>query len=121
MSVFSNISDDKIIHKAHNFFMIYDSFPVSPGHILIISNEEKVDFFSLNKEDKEELVSLIEMAKIFIEKDRKPDGYNIGMNCGEAAGQTVMHFHCHVIPRYLGDMENPRGGIRHCVKDKGYY
>jgi diadenosine tetraphosphate (Ap4A) HIT family hydrolase len=119
MSVFSNISNDKIIYKGQNFFMIYDSFPVSPGHILIISNEVKVDYFSLNKKEQEELTSLIEKAKRIIEEDRKPDGYNIGMNCGEAAGQTVLHFH--VIPRFIGDMENPRGGIRHCIKDKGYY
>ena len=56
-----------------------------------------------------------------IEKKHSPSGYNIGMNCGEDAGQTVMHFHCHIIPRYKGDMENPRGGIRHCVEGKGYY
>jgi diadenosine tetraphosphate (Ap4A) HIT family hydrolase len=121
MSAFSNISNEKIIYKGKNFFLIYDSFPVSPGHILIITNKEKTDFFSLNDIEKEELTSLIEIAKGIIEKVNKPDGYNIGMNCGEAAGQTVMHFHCHVIPRFLGDMDNPRGGIRHCVKDKGYY
>jgi len=51
----------------------------------------------------------------------QPDGYNIGMNCGSAAGQTVMHFHCHVIPRYKGDMADPRGGVRHVVAGKGYY
>ena len=81
--------------------MIYDGYPVSPSHILIISNEEKLDYFYLNKEEQSELTSLIEVAKEIIEKERKPDGYNIGMNCGEAAGQTVMHFHCHVIPRYV--------------------
>ena len=101
--------------------MIYDGYPVSPGHILIISNEEKLDYFSLNTDEKKELNTLIEIAKEIIEKDTNPDGSNIGMNCGVAAGQTVMHFHCHVIPRFLGDMENPRGGIRHCIKDKGYY
>ena len=121
MSVFSSISKDKIIYQGNNFFLIYDSFPVSPGHILIISYEEKEDFFTLNREEKEELTSLIETAKEIIERENQPDGYNIGMNCGKAAGQTVMHFHCHVIPRYFGDMDNPRGGIRHCIKDKGYY
>ncbi|MFD1315255.1 HIT family protein [Namhaeicola litoreus] len=121
MSVFSNISADKVIYQGHNFFLIFDAYPVSPGHILIISNEEKPDYFDLNKEEKEELNSLILMAKDIIEKDYKPDGYNIGMNCGIAAGQTVIHFHCHVIPRYHGDMENPRGGIRHCISGKGYY
>ena len=121
MSVFLNIPDNKIIYKGQNFFLVHDSFPVSPGHILIISNEQKDDFFSLSEEEKGELPFLIEKAKTIIEKKNRPDGYNIGMNCGEAAGQTVMHFHCHVIPRYSGDMENPKGGIRHCVKDKGYY
>ena len=121
MSIFSEISEDKKIHRGEYFFMVYDGFPVSPGHILIISNEERLDYFALSKNEKVELSNLIEMAKIIIEKERNPNGYNIGMNCGEAAGQTVMHFHCHVIPRYLGDMENPRGGIRHCVRNKGYY
>ncbi|NGX84881.1 HIT family protein [Aequorivita sp. KMM 9714] len=121
MSVFSKISNDKKIYSGEHFFLIYDGYPVSPGHILIISNEEKLDYFSLSKEEQNELNLLIEVAKEIIEKDQKPDGYNIGMNCGKAAGQTVMHFHCHVIPRYFGDMENPRGGIRHCIKGKGYY
>jgi diadenosine tetraphosphate (Ap4A) HIT family hydrolase len=121
MSVFSNISIEKILYRGDSFFLIYDSYPVSPGHILIISNEEKEDFFTLNQKEKEELISLIERAKVIIEIENEPHGYNIGMNCGEAAGQTVMHFHCHVIPRYFGDMDNPRGGIRHCVKNKGYY
>ncbi len=116
-----DVQEDKKIYSGEFFFMIYDGYPVTPGHILIISNEEKLDYFSLKKEEQNELNSLIAIAKDIIEKDRKPDGYNIGMNCGEAAGQTVMHFHCHVIPRYSGDMDNPRGGIRHCIKDKGYY
>ena len=121
MSVFSKIPEDKKIYSGEYFFMIYDTYPVSPGHILIISKEEKLDYFSLSKKEQIELISLIEVAKEIIENDQKPDGYNIGMNCGEAAGQTIMHFHCHVIPRYFGDMDNPKGGIRHCVKDKGYY
>lgn len=121
MSVFNNIPEDKVLHRGNNFFLIYDNHPVSPGHILIISNEEKLDFFSLNENEKKELSFLIVTAKNLIEKDNRPNGYNIGMNCGEAAGQTVMHFHCHVIPRYHGDMKNPRGGIRHCIEGKGNY
>lgn len=121
MSVFSKISEDRKIYSGDFFFLIYDGYPVSPGHILIISKEEKLDYFSLNHEEQNELSSLIEIAKKIIEENHNPDGYNIGMNCGEAAGQTVMHFHCHVIPRYNGDMENPRGGIRHCIIGKGYY
>ena len=89
--------------------------------MLIISNREVVDFFNLNADEKATLMEMIGKAKVLIEKEYAPDGYNIGMNCGQVAGQTVMHFHCHVIPRYHGDMEDPRGGIRHCVTGKGYY
>jgi len=121
MSVFLELSDDDKIYIGVNFFLIKDRFPVSPGHILIISNELKKDFFDLNDEERIELIFMIEVAKKIIEKDYSPDGYNIGMNCGETAGQTVFHFPCHIIPRYKGDMENPRGGVRHCVSGKGNY
>lgn len=121
MSVFSNIPHENIIHKGKFFFMIYDGYPVSHGHILIISNEIKGDFFDLSLEEKEDLAYTISLAKKYIDEDKVPDGYNIGMNCGEAAGQTIPHFHCHVIPRYKGDMENPQGGVRHVIPSKGYY
>ena len=121
MSVFLEISDDDKIYNGENFFLIRDRFPVSPGHVLIISNNIKKDFFELNDEERSELTLMIQVGKNLIEKDYKPDGYNIGMNCGESAGQTVFHFHCHVIPRYKGDMADPRGGVRHCISGKGYY
>ena len=121
MSVFSTIPDKKKLYIGDFFFMVYDGYPVSKGHILIISKEPKADFFSLSEVEQLELPKLIKKAKKIIEKENTPDGYNIGMNCGEHAGQTVMHFHCHIIPRYHGDMDNPRGGIRHCIEGKGYY
>lgn len=64
---------------------------------------------------------MIEKANSLIASDYRPNGYNIGMNCGAASGQTVVHFHCHVIPRYDGDVENPRGGVRHSRPGFGYY
>ena len=121
MSVFTTINSNEYVFETANFFAIYDRYPVSPGHLLIISKIIKSDYFALSEEEKQELSSAIDLAKSHIELKLSPDGYNIGMNCGEVAGQTVMHFHCHVIPRYKGDMENPRGGIRHCVAGKGYY
>ncbi|AHM63215.1 helicase [Flammeovirgaceae bacterium 311] len=121
MSVFSQIPEDRIIHQGQHFFLVRDIYPVSPGHTLIISKEEKMDFFQLNAEERDELNELLLVARELIEKEFTPHGYNIGMNCGEAAGQTVMHFHCHIIPRFLGDMDDPRGGIRHCVEGRGYY
>jgi diadenosine tetraphosphate (Ap4A) HIT family hydrolase len=121
MSGFEEISADKVLLKSDYFFVIADKFPVSPGHMLIISNEIRKDFWSLTAQEKLALTKTIEEVKILIERKYQPDGYNIGMNCGKAAGQTVFHFHCHVIPRYNGDMKNPRGGVRHCVSGKGDY
>ena len=121
MRDFTNIDPNKILFKNEYFLIIKDGFPVSPGHLLIITNKVRNNFFELTKEERENLSEVIEIAKGLIEKEFKPDGYNIGMNCGEAAGQTVFHFHCHLIPRYIGDMENPRGGVRHCIIGKGYY
>jgi len=118
---FKNLPEDKKIHVGKHFFIIEDNYPVSPGHLLIISNKEKTDYFELSEVEQKELTHLICVSKIIIEQKYKPDGYNIGMNCGESAGQTVFHFHCHIIPRYLGDMDNPRGGVRHCLKGKGNY
>ena len=121
MSIFSEIPNNEYLFEGEHFFAIYDRYPVSPGHILIISKNDKNDFFSLDKIERTELNELVIEAKNIIQSKFSPDGYNIGMNCGVSAGQTVMHFHCHVIPRYQGDMDNPRGGIRHCIEGKGCY
>lgn len=121
MRDFTNIAQADKIFQGKYFFIIKDRFPVSKGHLLIISNELKKDYFELSAEEKVGLIEMIDTAKKLILNEEQPDGYNIGMNCGEFAGQTVFHFHCHVIPRYIGDMEHPRGGIRHCVAGKGYY
>lgn len=121
MSIFNAIPKDQYILEDNLFFVIKDKFPVSPGHCLIISKSNAVEFFDLSEVEKKRLTELITKTKDLINKEYSPQGYNIGMNCGESAGQTVMHFHCHLIPRYEGDMEDPRGGIRHCIDGKGYY
>lgn len=121
MKDFTEISEEQILFKGESFFIIKDSFPVSQGHLLIIVNNNKQNYFELNDLEVAELNLMIHKCKELIEKEFKPDGYNIGMNCGKAAGQTVFQFHCHVIPRYLGDMKDPKGGVRHCIEGKGYY
>lgn len=121
MSLFLDIPRSDYVYETDDFFLIYDRFPVSPGHILIISKQVRCDYFELTPAEKAALPQLIDQARSIIEQHHKPDGYNMGMNCGPAAGQTVMHFHCHVIPRYTGDMADPRGGVRHAVAGKGYY
>ena len=120
-SVFLNISKENYVLETHSFFVLRDRYPVSPGHSLIITKQIRKDYFELTPEEQQELADVITKVKENILKEYSPDGYNIGMNCGEAAGQTVFHFHCHVIPRYKGDMADPRGGVRHCINGKGYY
>lgn len=118
---FLELPTDKQIGETQHFFLIRDGFPVSPGHILVISKELRADYFELTPLEKADLDNAIGLARSLVESEFTPDGYNIGMNCGESAGQTVFHFHCHLIPRYVGDMENPRGGVRHVIPSKGSY
>jgi diadenosine tetraphosphate (Ap4A) HIT family hydrolase len=113
--------DERILYKDDDFFLVYDGYPVSPGHILIITNGSEKDYFELSEGKKVKLSQMLVKAKEIIEREYNPDGYNIGMNCGIPSGQTVMQFHCHLIPRYKGDVENPKGGVRHSVIGKGYY
>jgi diadenosine tetraphosphate (Ap4A) HIT family hydrolase len=121
MKDFLSIHAAKILYRNDHFFIIEDGFPVSPGHLLIISNILRPDYFSLTEQEKHGLINTIEIAKSLILDKYIPDGFNIGMNCGEAAGQTVFHFHCHLIPRFNGDMVDPRGGVRHCIPEKAAY
>lgn len=121
MKDFTQIPQDRIIYKDQYFFIIEDIFPVNPGHLLIITNTVREDYFALTQEEQQALPKAIEAAKQIVLNKYNPDGFNIGMNCGATAGQTVFHFHCHLIPRYNGDMENPRGGVRHVIPSKGNY
>jgi len=121
MSLFSDVEKDRVLFRGEHFFIIRDGYPVSPGHLLVISNRVVGSYFDLTDEERVALGPMIVKAKGIIETEYKPSGYNIGMNCGQAAGQTVMHFHCHVIPRYDGDVENPRGGVRGVIPGKMNY
>lgn len=99
----------------------FDDFPVNPGHIEFITKRNVATIFDTTTEEKLAIFELIDQAKKMIDEQYKPDGYNIGINCGESAGQTVMHVHVHLIPRYNGDVENPRGGIRGIIPEKQNY
>lgn len=102
-------------------FARLDGFPVNEGHILFITKRHVKDFFGTTIEEKNAIFELVEKAKEIIDEKYHLDGYHIGMNCGEAAGQTVMHVHVHLIPRYDGDVENPRGGVRGVISKKQNY
>lgn len=102
-------------------FAIFDSFPVNKGHMLIIPKRHYASYFESTLKERNSLFDLLEICKSHLEK-YNPDGFNIGININQAAGQTVMHLHIHLIPRYVGDMkEDPRGGVRGVIPEKRVY
>jgi diadenosine tetraphosphate (Ap4A) HIT family hydrolase len=123
MCYFCDIKEKKemMLLKGKYFFVVYDGFPVTKGHCTVVSNEHKASFFDLSKEEVDDLYSLILKTKELLEEKHKPDGFNIGVNEGRAAGRTVDHLHTHVIPRYFGDVSDPLGGIRWVIPDKANY
>lgn len=102
-------------------YAIYDRYPVSNGHMLIIPRRHVEDFWASTALERRALNDLLEDCKAYLDENLKPDGYNIGVNCGEAAGQSVFHLHVHLIPRYTGDIENPRGGVRGVIPSRRIY
>lgn len=102
-------------------FAIRDGFPVSPGHTLIIPHRHISSFFELEPAERDGLMALLEQAKCQIDSEFNPTTYNIGINDGVAAGQSVPHLHIHLIPRYEGDMADPRGGVRFVIPEKAKY
>lgn len=113
MCNFCNLEKGReVVLDTKNFFVILDRAPVNPGHALIISKRHADDLFGLTKEEWGDLQLAIHDTKKYLDKEFGAHAYNVGANCGEIAGQTVMHLHLHVIPRYKGDVKNPRGGIR---------
>jgi len=107
---------DRLVWKA-----VLDEYPVSEGHTLIIPKEHVKTYFDLSDSQKESLHYAIEEVKRILDDRYHPQGYNIGINCGEVAGQTIPHCHIHIIPRYEGDVENPRGGVRGCIPSRMSY
>ena len=99
----------------------YDKYPVNPGHLLIIPFRHAPTLFDATDAELAALIALAWEAKTLLDDRFHPDGYNVGANVGTAAGQTVMHLHVHVIPRYAGDVADPRGGVRGAIPEKRIY
>jgi len=98
-----------------------DTYAVSPGHTLVIPKRHVASFFDLTPEEINACMEQINEVRKSVDEEFKPDGYNIGVNVGPAAGQSIFHVHIHVIPRYKGDVENPQGGVRHVLPGKAHY
>ncbi|MBL8854461.1 MAG: DEAD/DEAH box helicase family protein [Planctomycetaceae bacterium] len=122
-NIFLDVPSEKWLLSNDLAFAVYDTFPVSPGHVLVLTKRLIPTWFDASPEEQVALMSLVNEVKQYLdsELEPKPGGYNVGFNAGEAAGQTVMHVHIHVIPRYNGDMPDPRGGVRHVIPNKGNY
>ena len=120
--LFCEIPDIRVIVSNPLAYAIRDNFPVTPLHTLVIPRRHVLDYFSLSKEELIACDDLLRQIKEEIQvEDSAVDGFNIGMNSGASAGQTIFHCHIHLIPRRSGDVENPKGGIRHLMPGKGYY
>ena len=96
-------------------------FPVSPGHALIVPRRHEADFFALSTEEQAAVVALVNPVRAVLDGEFGPDAYNLGVNAGTAAGQTIRHVHLHVIPRYAGDVAEPRGGVRWVLPETARY
>ena len=118
---FCTLPAGRIVEENEFALLIMDGYPVSPGHSLIIPKRHLGSFFDATPPERAALLVLLDKAKELVEDERKPDGYNIGINDGAAAGQTVPHLHIHLIPRYEGDQDDPRGGVRWVIPDKANY
>jgi diadenosine tetraphosphate (Ap4A) HIT family hydrolase len=112
---------ERLVLESEFCLAIRDGFPVSPGHTLIIPKRHVASFFDTTDVERADLMSLLIRAREALDREFNTDGYNIGINDGVAAGQTVPHLHVHLIPRYVGDREDPRGGIRWVLPDKAAY
>lgn len=118
---FCNPKKDRIIVNGAHALAITDGFPVSDGHALIIPRRQIQTVFDATDIEHASLMDSLSRAKSIIDQQFLPDGYNIGINQGQTGGQTVSHLHIHLIPRYEGDQEDPRGGIRRVLPEKACY
>ena len=114
-------ADVDIVCETQTCVAFYDKYPVSPGHTLIIPKRHVSSYFDLSPQERQDMDTMLQSVKQILDKQYHPDGYNIGINVNEAAGQTVFHVHMHLIPRYHGDVPNPKGGVRGVIPDRQKY
>lgn len=120
--IFCNpVSERELIIESETAYAIYDKFPVNNGHALIIPKRHCEDYFDLTIKEQSACLLMLNKVKKIISSKFNPDGFNVGINVGEKAGQTVHHVHIHLIPRYQGDVEEPRGGVRGVIPEKQKY
>jgi len=120
-SPFSSIPESQWVACNELAFAVRDIYPVSPGHTLVIPKREVPTWFEATRDERRAILDLVDELKADLDRTERPDGYNIGINVGTVAGQTVAHLHLHLIPRFSGDMPDPDGGVRRVIRGKGTY
>jgi len=118
---FCHVEAHEVIAESEHFFAKSDGYPVSEGHTLLISKRHVSTYFDLTEEEQIDMVKLLNVVKKNTDKEFDASQYNVGINCGEFAGQTIDHVHIHLIPRRQGDVEDPRGGVRWVIAAKAKY
>ena len=118
---FCEILSERVVFEDKLTICIRDKYPVAKGHSLIITRRHVESFFDLTREERLSVDAMLFRVKEELDREFSPSGYNIGVNIGRAAGQTIGHVHVHLIPRYDGDMEDPRGGVRGVIPEKQGY
>lgn len=118
---FCTLTADKVVAANDLAIALLDGFPVSPGHTLVVTKRHVATWFDASPDEQRAVLALVDQVKQQLDRQYAPAGYNVGFNAGEAAGQTVMHLHVHVIPRYRGDVDDPRGGVRGVIPSKQKY
>lgn len=118
---FCTLPADRIVASNDLALVVRDGFPISPGHTLVIPKRHFGSFFEATVEERDAMLTLLDQARRDIGGELAPDGFNIGINDGPAAGQTVPHLHLHLIPRFEGDVADPRGGVRWVIAEKARY
>ena len=119
--IVSNKPSERIFDESDLVVAITDGFPVSKGHTLIVPKRHINTFFDCTPNERQAILDMLDQLKVKLDSFYSPNAYNIGINDGSAAGQTVLHLHVHLIPRYEGDVADPRGGMRWVIPDKAKY
>ncbi len=115
------LAGDGVVIETPDAVALMDKYPLNPGHCLILPRRHTPQLWDLSGPEAATLFALLTRARRLIDEKFAPDGYNIGVNVGEAAGQTIGHVHIHLIPRYVGDDDDPRGGVRWILPERAVY
>jgi diadenosine tetraphosphate (Ap4A) HIT family hydrolase len=118
---FCSPSPERVLLAGSEAMALWDRHPLSPGHVLLITRRHIASWFEATEAERAEILRLTDDARQVVLRKHSPDGFNLGINDGVVAGQTVPHLHLHLIPRYRGDIPDPRGGVRWIIPDRAVY